>query len=291
MKKLISILLSSSVLTLGACSKQDAPKTEQAKDTTSGQLTTVTLASSGSDTDIWNYIATLPETKKAGIDLKVKNFTDYVSMNTAVANKEIDANAFQSYAYMIAYNLNNKDKLAPIATTYLEPMGIYATKYKKVEEFPQGASIAIPNDAANEARALLLLQSAGLVKLKADFDPAKGLPSDIIDNPKKLDIKPVQMATAVRVKSEVDAIVLGNVLAMEGGLNVMKDSIFHEPTDQSTKLNVNIVAVAESRKDDPTLQKLGALYHSAAVNKYVQEHFDGTKVDVNKPISYLTESK
>ena len=288
MKKLISLFLSVSVLLLAACSKQPDTKAEQKNE--AGGLQTVVMASTGSDADIWRFIATLPETKAAGIKLEVKNFTDYVAMNTAVANKEVDVNAFQSYAYLVAFNASNQDKIAPVSTTYLEPMGIYSSKVKKVEEFAEGASIAIPNDAANEARALLLLQSAGLIKLKADFDPAKGTPSDIIENTKKLDIKPIQMATAVRVKDEVDAIVLGNTLAMEGGLNVLKDSIFYEPIDQSTKLNVNILAVADSRKNDPVLQKLGTLYHTEAVKKYVQEHFAGTKVDVNKPVSYLTET-
>ena len=288
MKKLISFFLSVSVLLLAACSKQPDTKAEQKNE--AGGLQTVVMASTGSDADIWRFIATLPETKAAGIKLEVKNFTDYVAMNTAVANKEVDVNAFQSYAYLVAFNASNQDKIAPVSTTYLEPMGIYSSKVKKVEEFAEGASIAIPNDAANEARALLLLQSAGLIKLKADFDPAKGTPSDIIENTKKLDIKPIQMATAVRVKDEVDAIVLGNNLAMEGGLNVLKDSIFYEPIDQSTKLNVNILAVADSRKNDPVLQKLGTLYHTEAVKKYVQEHFAGTKVDVNKPVSYLTET-
>ncbi len=289
MKKLISILLGASVLTLGACSKQEAPSTETKTDATKEQ--TVVMASTGSDADIWRYIATLPETKQAGIKLEVKNFTDYVAMNTAVANKEVDINAFQSYAYLVAFNANNKDKIAAVSTTYLEPMGIYSSKIKKVEEFKNGATIAIPNDGANESRALLLLQSAGLVKLKADFDNVKGTPADIIENAKKIVIKPIQMATAVRAKDEVDAIVLGNTLAMEGGLNVLKDSIYYEPTDQSTKMNVNVLAVAESRKDDPILKKVGELYHVAAVGKYVQEHFGGTKVDVNKPVSYLTESK
>ena len=289
MKKLISILLGASVLTLGACSKQEAPSTETKTDTTKEQ--TVVMASTGSDADIWRYIATLPETKQAGIKLEVKNFTDYVAMNTAVANKEVDINAFQSYAYLVAFNANNKDKIAAVSTTYLEPMGIYSSKIKKVEEFKNGSTIAIPNDGANESRALLLLQSAGLVKLKADFDNVKGTPADIIENAKKIVIKPIQMATAVRAKDEVDAIILGNTLAMEGGLNVLKDSIYYEPTDQSTKMNVNVLAVAESRKDDPILKKVGELYHVAAVGKYVQEHFGGTKVDVNKPVSYLTESK
>lgn len=290
MKKLFSVLFSASVLTLTACGKQEAPKTETTE-AKAGAEQTVVMASTGSDADIWRYIATLPETKAAGIKLEVKNFTDYVAMNTAVANKEVDINAFQSYAYLVAFNESNKDKIAPISTTYLEPMGIYSTKVKKVEDFAQGTTIAIPNDGANESRALLLLQSAGLVKLKDGFDTVKGTPADITENTKKIVIKPIQMATAVRAKDEVDAIILGNTLAMEGGLNVLKDSIYYEPTDQSTKMNVNVLAVADSRKDDAVLKKVGELYHVAAVGKYVQEHFGGTKIDVNKPVSYLTESK
>nr|MBP6114777.1 NLPA lipoprotein [Acinetobacter sp.] len=244
-----------------------------------------------SDADVWRHIASLPETKEAGLKLDVKNFTDYVAMNTAVANKEIDVNAFQSYAYLVAFNESNKDKIAPLSTTYLEPMGIYSSKVKKLEEFKQGATIAIPNDGANESRALLLLQSAGLVKLKADFDNVKGTTADVSENAKQIVIKPIQMATAVRVKDEVDAIVLGNTLAMEGGLNVLKDAIYYEPIDQSTKMNVNILATSADRQNDPVLQKVGALYHTEAVKQFVQEKFAGTKVDVNKPISYLTESK
>lgn len=288
MKKLITLLVTLSVILLAACSKQ-ADQNEIDSKTANG-LKTVVIASTGSDADIWRYIATLPETKAAGIQLEVKNFTDYVSMNTAVANQEVDLNAFQSYAYLVAFNAANKDKIAPVSTTYLEPMGIYSNKVKKVDEFANGATIAIPNDGANESRALLLLQTAGIIKLKADFDPVKGTPADITENSKNIVIKPIQMATAVRVKDEVDAILLGNTLAMEGGLNVLKDAIFYEPIDQSTKLNVNILAAADARKNDPILQKVGSLYHTEVVKQYVQKHFAGTKVDVNKPTSYFTDA-
>ncbi|MCL6248271.1 MetQ/NlpA family ABC transporter substrate-binding protein [Acinetobacter sp. ANC 4945] len=290
MKKLLGLVLGLSV-GLSGCGKQEAPATDAAQQKDTAEVQTVTMASTGSDADIWRYIASLPETKEAGIKLEVKNFTDYVSMNTAVSNKEIDVNAFQSYAYMVAFNDNNKDKIAPLSTTYLEPMGIYSSKVKKLEEFKTGATIAIPNDGANESRALLLLQSAGLIKLKADFDDVKGTPADVTENAKKIVIKPIQMATAVRVKDEVDAIVLGNTLAMEGGLNVLKDAVYYEPIDQSTKMNVNILAVAADRQNDPVLQKVGALYHTPAVKAYIDEHFGGTKIDVNKPTSYLTEAK
>ena len=290
MKKLLGLVLGASVALTG-CGKQEAPTTDAAQKKDSTELQTVTMASTGSDADVWRYISTLPETKAAGIKLEVKNFTDYVSMNTAVANHEMDVNAFQSYAYMVAFNDSNKEKIAPLSTTYLEPMGIYSSKVKKLDEFKTGATIAIPNDGANESRALLLLQSAGLVKLKANFDNVKGTTADVAENAKNIVIKPIQMATAVRVKDEVDAIVLGNTLAMEGGLNVLKDAVYYEPIDQSTKMNVNILAVAADRQNDPVLKKVGELYHVAAVGKYVQDHFGGTKVDVNKPVSYLTDAK
>ncbi len=288
MKKVLSVVLTSSILLAAGCSKKEA---EQGNAAAADQTKKIVLASTGSDTDVWKFIATLPETKQAGINLEVKNFTDYVAMNKATANKEIDVNAFQSYNYMVAYNTESKDKVAPVSTTYIEPMGLYSDKYKKIDQFPAKATIAIPNDAANEARALSLLQTAGLIKLKADFNPIQGTTNDVIENPKQIQLKTIPMATAVRVKSDVDGIVLGNTLAMEGGLNVLKDAVFYEPADQSTKLYVNLLVTAEGRQNDPVLQKLGTLYHTEAVKKFIDEKFGGTKVDVNKPISYLTESK
>lgn len=285
MKKVLSVILGTGLLFSVGCSDHSATE-NQTSDTKK-----IVLASDGSDTDIWRYIAKLPETKAAGIKLEVKNFTDYVAMNKATANKEIDVNAFQSYNYLVAYNADNKEKVAPIATTYIEPMGIYSSKYKKVADIPANATIVIPNDASNEARSLALLQNAGLIKLKTNFDPIKATLNDVTENPKHLQLKPIQMATAVRVKNDVDAIVLGNTLALEGGLNVLKDALYYEPINQSTKLYVNVLATAESNKDDPTLQKLIPIYHSEAVKKYINERFGGTKVDVNKPISYLTEDK
>ncbi|TCM67026.1 D-methionine transport system substrate-binding protein [Acinetobacter calcoaceticus] len=290
MNKILTLFISLFVLFVAACSKApDEQKTAAATDP--NQTQKVVIASTGSDADIWKHIASLPETKAAGVEIEVRHFSDYVAMNAATANKEVDLNAFQSYNYMQAYNAQSKDKVAAVSTTYIEPMGIYTDKYKKLDELPNKASIAIPNDAANESRALSLLQSAGLIKLKADFDPVQGTIGDVIENPKQLQLKPIPMATAVRVKSEMDAIVLGNTLAMEGGLNVLKDAIYYEPTDQSTKLYVNLLVTAAGRELDPTLVKVGALYHSEAVKKYVAEHFGGTKIDVNKPLSYLTESK
>ncbi|ALH95807.1 MetQ/NlpA family ABC transporter substrate-binding protein [Acinetobacter equi] len=291
MKKLLGLGLAFFVVLLSACSKQ--PAQEATQDTaSSSELRKVRLASTGPDVDIWKYIASLPETKEAGIDLDVKTLNDYVVLNTSVASGEMDVNAFQSFNYLAAYNESNKDQIHAIATTYLEPMGIYANdKIKSVDQFPNGATIAIPNDTANEARALSLLQSAGLIKLKPDFNLGSGTTNDIVENPKNLKLKPVQMTTAVRVKDDVDAIVLGNTLALEGGLNVLKDSVFREPIDQSTALYVNLLGVSEANKNDPTLAKLGELYHLPKVQQFITEKFDGTKVAVNKPVSEFTNAK
>ncbi|MBF7682706.1 NLPA lipoprotein [Acinetobacter sp. B5B] len=286
MKKLLSVFLGAGLLVAAGCSK--APS-DQANTTEDKKVTSIVLASDGSDTDVWRYIATLPATKEAGIKIDVKNMTDYVAMNKATAAGEIDVNAFQTYNYLVAYNTENKDKLAPIATTYIEPMGIYSSKYKKLDDIKNNAEIAIPNDTSNQARALSLLKSAGLIELKKDFDPIHGQLKDITANPKNLQLKLIPMATAVRIMSDVDGIVLGNTLAMEGGLNVLKDALFYEPVDQSTKLNINLLVTSEAKKDDPTLQKLVPLYHSEEVKKFIADRFGGTKIDVNKPISYLTE--
>lgn len=290
MKKIIGLILGLTVGITG-CSKQEVPTTAET-DTKTEAVKTIKVASTGSDTDVWNYIASLPETKQAGIKLEVKNLTDYVVLNTSVASGEMDVNAFQSFNYLAAYNASNPDaQVFPLATTYLEPMGIYANNIKTVDAFPQGATIAIPNDTANEARALSLLQSAGLIKLKPDFDRAKGTVNDVLENPKALKLKPIQMTTAVRVKNDVDAIVLGNTLALEGGLNVLKDSVFREPIDQTTQLYVNLLGVSKANKDDPTYAKLGELYHLPQVQKFVTEKFAGTKVQVNKPVSEFANLK
>lgn len=288
MKKLFSISLAFFVALMAACSKQPEQTQTATQEAVTGELRTIRVASTGSDTDVWKYIATLPETKAAGIKLEVNNLTDYVVLNTSVASGEMDVNAFQSFNYLAAYNASNKDQVYPIATTYLEPMGIYANKIKTVDAFPQGATIAIPNDTANEARALSLLQSAGLIKLKNGFNPVKGTVNDVIENPKGLKLKPIQMTTAVRVKNDVDAIILGNTLALEGGLNVLKDSVFREPIDQSTQLYVNLLGVSKANKDDPTFAKLGELYHLPKVQKFVTDKFSGTKVEVNRPVSEFT---
>lgn len=118
-----------------------------------------------------NTLQTVNRPKDEGLKIKVKSFTDPVALNRATASGEIDVNAFQSWSYLQAYNKENKKaQLAAIGTTYLEPMGLYSDKYKSVKDIPDGATVAIANNPANTARGLLLLQSAGLIKLKPGLE-------------------------------------------------------------------------------------------------------------------------
>ncbi|WP_220739441.1 MetQ/NlpA family ABC transporter substrate-binding protein [Leuconostoc miyukkimchii] len=251
----------------------------------------ITIGAIGSDSQVWSHIAKLPETKKANIRIKVKDFSDGVSLNTATAQGKIDVNAFQSYAYYVAYNKSNaSEKLAVLGTTYLEPMGVYSDKYKTIKDIPDGATIAIANNAANTARGLRLLATSGLITLKPNFGSLSGV-NDILSNPRHLKFKEIDDTTGPRVikDSQVDAALIGNTVALEGKLNVLKDAIIYEKINRSTKDNINILATSNKEKNNQNFKKLVKLYHSAAAQKYIKKTFDGTKVEVKEPISYLTK--
>ena len=241
----------------------------------------------GADSDIWRFIAKSPAAKEAGLEIEVKDINDGITLNNATAEGQVDVNAFQSWAYFKTFNQTNGDKLAALATTYLEPMGLYSKTHKDLNALPQGATVAIPNDTANTSRALRLLEEAKLITLKADFNPVTGTVQDIADNPKKLNIKLVQGASGPRVLGDVDLGAIGNTNALESGLNVTKDALFHEQVGDRVINNINILATKKDRVNDAALQKLSALYHQPAVDAYIKEHFGGTKLDVNQPISSL----
>lgn len=248
----------------------------------------IIIGSLGSDAEIWQYIAKSDAAKKAGLNIEVQDINDGVALNIATADKKIDVNAFQSYSYLVSFNKDSKSKLVPIATTYLEPMGIYSSKIKKIKEVPNHAVVALADNPANAARGLKLLAAAGLITLKSDFDSGIGSTSDIVSNPKNLEFKLIDDKTGPRVLKDVDLATIGNTIALEGGLNVLKDAIYYEKVATGTRENINILATASSNKNNKKLKKLAKLYHSSEVKAYLKKHFAGTKVDVNQPISYLS---
>ena len=246
--------------------------------------TKVTVSSIGSDYDVWKFIAESEEAKKAGLEIEVKEIDGGLPLNKSVADGIVDANAFQSLGYLDAFNKESDNALVPIGTTYIEPMGIYSKKYKKIEEVKEGAVVALADNPANTTRALRLLESAGLIKLKADFDDGVGTPDDVIENPKKLEFKLIDDTTAVRVLDDVGLSIIGNTIALEGGLNVLKDAIYKEEINDSTKSRINVIAVKKGREKDENLLKLVELYHTPKVQEFIKEKFEGTKVEVKKDI-------
>ncbi|MBB1079591.1 metal ABC transporter substrate-binding protein [Limosilactobacillus sp. STM2_1] len=247
----------------------------------------ITLGTIGPDVQIWQHIADSKQAKDAGVKIKVKSFTDPVALNRATASGEVDVNAFQSWSYLQAYNKENKKaQLAALGTTYLEPMGLYSDKYKSIKDIPDGATVAIANNPANTARGLLLLQSAGLIKLKANFGATSGT-NDIASNPKNLQFKEIDDTTGPRVLKSTDLVLIGNTIALTGHLNVLKDSIYHEKVDQSTKDNINVIATAKKSRDNTEYKKLVKLYHNKQIQQWINKKYQGTKVNVDKPLSYL----
>lgn len=246
--------------------------------------TKVTVSSIGSDYDVWKFIAESEEAKKAGLEIEVKEIDGGLPLNKSVADGVVDANAFQSLGYLDAFNKESDNALVPIGTTYIEPMGIYSKKYKKIDEVKEGAVVALADNPANTTRALRLLESAGLIKLKPDFHDGVGTPDDVIENPKKLEFKLIDDTTAVRVLDDVDLSIIGNTIALEGGLNVLKDAIYKEEINDSTKSRINVIAVKKGREKDENLLKLVELYHTPKVQEFIKEKFEGTKVEVKKDI-------
>ena len=278
-----SLFALSAVVALAACSNQTTSNSTTSN--SKSELKTVKVASVGSDADIWRHIAESDQAKKAGLKIEVEELNGGVPLNQAVAEGSVDANAFQSIGYLQGFNESNSSKLTPIGTTYIEPMGLYSKKVKSLNDLPNGAKIAIPDNPYNTTRALRLLETAGLIKLSADFKEGTGTPSDIVENNKNFEFLLIDDTTSVRVLDDADLIAIGNTIALEGGLNVLKDALFYEKADESTITSINVIVVKSGNESNDDYKKLVDLYHDADVQKFISDKFQGTKVEVKKPIS------
>lgn len=224
--------------------------------------------------DILKFIA--PKLKEEGIDLEVKEFTDYVQPNVQVYEKELDANYFQHQPYLDEQNAQNKFDLVPVVGVHVEPFGAYSKKYKSADELPEGAKVAIPNDPTNGGRALLLLEKQGLIKLK-DGAGIKATKSDITENPKKLDIIEVDAAMLPRQLDEVDLALINTNYALEAKLNPTKDALFIEDKDSPY---TNILVARPDNKDSDAIQKLAKALTSDDVRKFINDTYKGALVPV-----------
>lgn len=233
----------------------------------------VKLGITGDDHRLWNIVKA--KLAKENIDLQVISFSDYIRPNLALAEKEIDLNAFQHYAYFNKFKTDRNLKIVPIGETILAPMGIYSNRIKSLEKLKDGAKVAIPNDASNGGRALLLLQNAGLIKLKTGVGLLPTV-KDIVENPKKLQFIELAAPQIPRSLQDVDIAAINSGIAIDAKLSPVKDSIYLENAKlESSKPYINIIAAREEDKENPVYKKVVEAYRSTEVKKAIQEIYQG----------------
>ena len=291
MKKLLALTLAL-VLCLGlaACGGGTSTDTDTNADTSSDADTngntatngeTITLTVGATPNPHAEILAQVKDDLAAeGIDLVVKEYSDYVVPNTAVEEGDLDANYFQHTPYMEEFNEKNGTHLVSVGKVHYEPMGIYPGLTKTLEELKDGATIAVPNDTTNEARALQLLAAQGLIELKEDAG-LNATPNDITSNPKNLQFKELEAAMLPQTASEVDLSVINSNFAMEGGMNPATDSLASEDADsEAAQTFANIIAVKEGNENDPAIQALVKALQSDKVKEYIEKTYSGAVVAV-----------
>lgn len=211
--------------------------------------------------------------KDQGIDLEVKNFTDGAQINTATQQGQVDINLFQHLKYLSQFNVNSNGTLVPVGATAVYPLALYSEKFKSVEELPADAEVAIPNNPTNQARALLNLQTAGLLQLK-DGGNSLSTPAEITSS--KIKVVPVDSNQTVNaLKGTTDAAVVNNTQAQKGGLGDEKIIFKEDLNSESLAPYINGFVVKADRKDDPTWKKIVDAYHTPEVEASVTKLNDG----------------
>ena len=219
--------------------------------------------------------AVAKEAQKQGLNVKVVEFTDYITPDKALASGDIDLNSYQHKPFLDNFNKQNGSDLIPIGKTILMRMGVYSDKIKDVKDIKEGGIVAIPNDPTNGGRGLVLLEKAGLIKLK-DGVGFKATIADIADNPKNLQFKELEAAQLPRSLADVDAAAITMNYVMSAGLDVQKQGIFLESKDEP--LSVMVLAARNKDKDDQTYKKIADIFRSEAVKQFIADKYKGTIV-------------
>ena len=278
-KKLLALLLGLTLcLSLAACggdtagdSNADGAGTEDGGDT-AGTVTLTVAASPTPHAEILEQC--VPILAEQGIELVVNEYSDYVVPNTAVEDGDEDANFFQHLPYLEEFNETRGTHLVSVAGVHIEPMGIYAGQTASLEDLPDGAVIAIPNDATNEGRALLLLEAQGLITLD-DSSNLTATPNNIVDNPKNLEFQELEAATIPSVLADVDLAIINSNYALGADLNPTTDALAIESSDSPY---VNVLVVKEGNENNEAVQALVEALHSDTIRDFITESYGGAVV-------------
>ena len=270
-------------LSFAACASKSAaenvekvPAEEAASDTVEQKGTITVAASPTPHAEILEQAKLILQAM--GWTLEVKEFQDYVQPNNVVESGEFDANYFQHIPYLENFNEEQGTHLVNAGGIHYEPFGIYPGTKSSLDDIAEGDTIAVPNDTTNEARALLLLQDNGILKLK-DGAGLTATVLDIEENPYNVEILELEAAQVPRVKDEVAYVVLNGNYALDAGFSVAKDSLTYEKSDSdAAKTYVNVIAVKEGNENSEKIQALVSALKSDAIRQYINDTYDGAVV-------------
>lgn len=277
MKRILSLIIALTfVLGLAACSsKPAATSTKPSIGKKDGDVTVLKIGVNGTDFRLWDNLNKRLADKK--IRLEPVSFSDYVKPNIALAEKEIDLNAFQHRLYFEKFIKDRNLNLSSIGDTFIAPLGLYSNKIKKLDELKVGAKVAIPNDATNGGRALLLLESAGLIKLDGK-DKVTPNTKNIVENPKKLEFVSMESVQIPRSLGDVDLGAINGGAATDAGLF---NYIFREdPNQKNAEQYFNIIAVRTEDKDNEIFKQIMAVYHTEETKAAIKEIYKGAYIPV-----------
>ncbi|NLK64966.1 MAG: ABC transporter substrate-binding protein [Tissierellia bacterium] len=287
MKKINKLLLIVLVLTLavtafGCTNNEPAPAEENSDETPSEkqELTKITVAASPvPHAEILAQIKA--DLADKGFELEVIEFAEYVQPNMVVEAGDIDANFFQHKPYLDNFNEERGTNIVSVAAVHFEPLGIYPGKSNDLSNIPDGAEIAVPNDTTNEARALLLLEANGIIRIKE----GAGLTAtklDIVENPHNVEIVELEAAQVARVVNETDFVVLNGNYALEAGFNVQNDSLAKEEQEsQAAQTYANILCVKKGNEETEKTKALIEALKSDNVKQFIADTYEGGVVAID----------
>lgn len=300
MKKLISATLAASLaLSLAACgssastdsvaasseaasAESTAASSEAAESTAeTGELAGTTLKVAASPTPHAEILNAAKDIlAEQGIDLEVIEFTEYVQPNLVTESGEVDANYFQHKPYLDGFNVEQGTHLVSVGPVHYEPLGIYPGKSSDLENIADGATIAIPSDTTNEARALQLLATQGLITVRDDAGLTATI-NDITENPHNIKFEEIEAAQLPRTVQDVDFAVINGNYALAAGFSVKNDALATEDaSSEAAQTYANVLVVKEGRENDPAIQALYAALTGDKVKDYINSTYDGAVVPI-----------
>jgi D-methionine transport system substrate-binding protein len=277
-KTFLAALTLSASLFLAACGNAASDSASDSSTADATEPVKVTLGVVGEVNEPWDYV--IEELKeKENIEVELVKFTDYTTPNNALAEGEIDLSSFQTEIFMDNYNRDHGTELTTIGYTVMAPLGLYSDKITSISELKDGDTIAIPNDVSNEGRALILLQTAGLIKL----DPEAGLvptTEDVVENRLNLQFQTLESNQTARALQDVTASVINSGMAVDAGFIPSEDAVFLEPVTEDSKPYYNVIAALSEDVDNEVFQTIVAYYQSEGTAKVIEESSKGSQFPV-----------